>query len=51
MEIAFVDEANVADLYGSITTPWAWFPEGVTIKRIFTCEFFAENIVLHEEDR
>jgi len=49
MEIAFSNEANVADLYGSIASPWTWFPEGVPINRILDREFFTKNFVVHRK--
>jgi len=51
MEITFVSEANVADLYGRIMSPWTWFPEGVTKNRVLDCEFFTENIVVHQHEK
>ena len=47
VEIAFANETNVADLNGSIMSPWARFPEGVAISRIFGRKLFTENIVVH----
>ena len=49
MEIAFSNEANVSDLYGSIASPWTWFPEGVPISRILDREFFTKNLVVHRK--
>jgi hypothetical protein len=49
MEIAFSNEANVANLYGSIAPPWTWFPEGVPISRILDREFFTKNFVVHRK--
>jgi hypothetical protein len=48
MEIAFVSEANVTDLYGRIMSPRTWFPEGVTKNRVLCREFFTEDIVVHQ---
>jgi hypothetical protein len=50
VEIAFTNEANVADLHGSIASPWAWVPEGVTINGILDRELVTEDIVVHQED-
>jgi hypothetical protein len=49
MEIPLSNEANVSDLYGSIASPWTWFPEGVPINRILDREFFTKNFVVHRK--
>lgn len=44
-------EADVADLYGHIMSPWTWFPESMSKNRVLDREFFTENIIVHEHEK
>ena len=47
MKIPFVNETNVADLYGRMTSLWAWLPKSIAIRWILECEPFTVYIVVH----
>jgi hypothetical protein len=45
VESALAYETNVADLHGPIWVCWTWLPQGISVRRIFDCKLFAEDLV------
>jgi hypothetical protein len=46
MEFASPYETDVADLHRPIRVPWTWFPQSMSIRRIFDGKLFAKDVVV-----
>ena len=49
VEFALANETDIAYLYGRIESPRIWHPQGVSMRSILDCDFFAVNVVVHVE--
>ena len=49
VEFALANVTDIADLYGRIKSPRIWHPQGVSMRSILDCDFFAVDVVVHVE--
>ena len=46
VEFALAYVADIADLHGAVKPPWAWLPQGMSIRRVFHRKLFAEDVIV-----
>jgi hypothetical protein len=51
MEIASAYKTNIANLHWLIWVTWTWPPQGMSVRGIFDCKLFAEDLVVGHWDR